>query len=356
VTRVLHVTGARPNLPKAAPVLRALAARGVEQTVVHTGQHRDDALTRSLLDDLGMPAPDVDLGVGPGSVDEQTEAIRTRLERLLRRGHVDLVVVYGDVTSTLAAALAAAHVGVRLAHVEAGLRCFDRSMPEEHNRVVVDHLADVLLAPSDDAVENLGRESVPGAVHLVGNVMIDSLQHVRSRLDPAAAAAQHGLDGPYAVATLHRPGNVDTDDDAARTVDALRALASRLPVVLPLHPRGRARLESAGLAAVPRLTVVEPLGYVAFLSLVAGAACVLTDSGGVQEETSVLGVPCLTLRPSTERPVTVSRGPNRLVTLAGLGDRVDEVLAAPAPGPARIPLWDGRAAERAADVLAGQAG
>jgi UDP-N-acetylglucosamine 2-epimerase (non-hydrolysing) len=265
-----------------------------------------------------------------------------------------LVVVYGDVNSTVAAALVAAKLDIGLAHVEAGLRSFDRTMPEEINRVVTDRLADLLLATSADAVAHLAAEGVPASrIHLVGNPMIDTLLAHLDRFDVAAARERHGLTGRYIVATLHRPGNVDLAEDAATLVKALHAVADQAQVVLPLHPRGRDRLREAGLFDHPAVRVVDPLGYVEFLGLVNGADVVVTDSGGVQEETTVLGVPCLTIRPNTERPVTITHGTNQLVTRDSLAEDVDFCLRAGRPSAwPTPPLWDGRAGERIASVIA----
>jgi UDP-N-acetylglucosamine 2-epimerase (non-hydrolysing) len=277
----------------------------------------------------------------------------TGLETLMAEQPPALVMVYGDVNSTVAAALVAAKLRVPLAHVEAGLRSFDPDMPEEVNRLVTDRLADLLFATSADAVAHLGNEGIPAArIHLVGNPMIDTLLANLHRFDVAGARRAHGLVGRYVVATLHRPGNVDGPADAAALVKAVHAVADQVEVVLPLHPRGRARFEGLGLFAHPRLRVLEPLGYVEFLSLVRGADAVLTDSGGVQEETTMLGVPCLTLRPSTERPVTITHGTNRLVTRERLAQAVEDCLrtgrADSWPTP---PLWDGRSGQRIAAVV-----
>ena len=351
---VLHVTGARPNFPKAAPVLRALDRRGVPQRLVHTGQHHDERLFEVFFRQLGLPEPDIDLGVGSGSHAGQTAAMMTGLEEVFARLSPGLVVVYGDVNSTLAAALVAAKLGIPLAHVEAGLRSFDRTMPEEINRVVTDRLANLLLATSADAVAHLAAEGVvPAAIHLVGNPMIDTLLANLDRFDVAAARSRHGLDGPYVVATLHRPSNVDSPVDAAALASAVHAVADMAEVVLPLHPRGRDRLRSAGMFDHPRVRVTEPLGYVEFLGLVNGADAVITDSGGVQEETTVLGVPCLTVRPNTERPVTITHGTNRLVTRGELAASVERCLRAGRPSSWPLPpLWDGHAGERIAALIA----
>jgi UDP-N-acetylglucosamine 2-epimerase (non-hydrolysing) len=352
---IVHVVGARPNFVKAAPVIAALGTRGLPQRLVHTGQHYDATLSDVFFRDLGLPPPDVSLGVGSGSQSGQTAALILALEGALVADPPPLTVVYGDVNSTLAAALVCAKALIPLAHVEGGLRSFDPTMPEEINRRVTDALSDLLFVTSPEGLDNLAREGVdPARAHLVGNPMIDTLLAHLDRIDPAPLRARFGLHGAYAVATLHRPANVDTAASAARLVAALRELALRLPVILPLHPRGRETLTAAGLLDVHDVSVVEPLGYVDFLALVRGAALVVTDSGGIQEETTVLGIPCLTLRPNTERPITVSHGTNRLVTPDGLARAVDAALnggqAGPPEGP---PLWDGRAGERIADIVVG---
>jgi UDP-N-acetylglucosamine 2-epimerase (non-hydrolysing) len=351
---VLHVTGARPNFPKAAPVIRALGALGVRQRLVHTGQHYDEKMSDVFFRQLGLPEPDLNLGVGSGSHARQTGAIMAGLEDLLLADRPRMVVVYGDVNSTVAAALVGAKMGVPSAHVEAGLRSFDLTMPEEINRMVTDRLADLLFATSPDAIAHLAREGVPAErIHLVGNPMIDTLLANLDRFDADAARAAVGLTGPYAVATLHRPANVDDPADAASLTAALHAVADQVQIVIPLHPRGRASLERAGLFAHPGITVIDPLGYVEFMGLVRGAEAVVTDSGGVQEETTILGVPCLTVRPNTERPVTITHGTNQLVTREGLPDAAKAVLAAgrattwPVP-----PLWDGQAGPRIAAIIA----
>ena len=349
---VCHITGARPNFPKAAPVLAALAERGVAQELVHTGQHYDDAMSEVFFRQLDLPRPDVNLGVGSGSHAAQTGAVMVALEERWLARPPALVTVYGDVNSTVAAALVAAKLQIPLAHVEAGLRSFDPSMPEEVNRLVTDRLSDLLLCTSADAVAHLGNEGVdPARIHLVGNPMIDTLLANLHRFDVEAARAEHGLVGDYAVATLHRPGNVDDPADVAELVKVLHAVADQLTVVLPLHPRGRVGLERAGLLTHPGIRDVDPLGYVEFLGLVRGASVVVTDSGGVQEETTVLGVPCLTLRPNTERPVTITHGTNQLVTRADLPYAVGEAVVAPRGGGQVPPLWDGQAGPRIADVL-----
>jgi UDP-N-acetylglucosamine 2-epimerase (non-hydrolysing) len=350
---VLHVTGARPNFPKAAPVIRALAEREVPQLLVHTGQHYDRRLSDVFFHQLGLPEPDVNLGVGSGSHARQTAAIMIGLEELIEARAPAMVVVYGDVNSTVAAALVAAKQRIPLAHVEAGLRSFDLDMPEEVNRMVTDRLADLLFTTSADAVAHLGNEGVdPAKIHLVGNPMIDTLLANLDRFDAAATREEYGFTGPYLVATLHRPSNVDHPADAAGLVKAMHAAADQADVVLPLHPRGRARLRAEGLFDHPRMRVIDPVGYVEFLGLLRGAAAVVTDSGGVQEETTILGVPCLTLRPNTERPVTITHGTNRLATREALPELVQQILAAGRPESwPTPPLWDGRAGERIAAVI-----
>ncbi|GAB1642608.1 non-hydrolyzing UDP-N-acetylglucosamine 2-epimerase [Krasilnikovia sp. MM14-A1259] len=350
---VLHITGARPNFPKAAPVHRALAERGVTQRLVHTGQHYGEQMFDVFFRQLDLPRPDVDLGVGSGSHAAQTAAVLTAVEDLLVQQRPALLVVYGDVNSTVAAALAAAKLQIPVAHVEAGLRSFDRAMPEEINRVVTDRIADLLFATSPDAVAHLGNEGIAAhRIHLVGNPMIDTLLAHLDHIDADRARADHGLADPYVVATLHRPANVDHPVDAAELVRAVHAVADQADVVLPLHPRGRTRLHSAGLFRHERVRVLDPMGYVEFLGLVRGAEAVITDSGGVQEETTVLGVPCLTLRPNTERPATITHGTNRLVTRAGLAAEVEARLRLGRPQSWPVPpLWDGRAGQRIAEVI-----
>jgi UDP-N-acetylglucosamine 2-epimerase (non-hydrolysing) len=352
---VVHVTGARPNFPKAAPVIAALGKLGIEQLLVHTGQHYDEQMSEVFFRQLGLPEPDINLEVGSGTHAAQTAAIMVGLEDLFLARRPELVVVYGDVNSTVAAALVAAKLLIPVAHVEAGLRSFDMTMPEEVNRRLTDQLSDLLFVTSPDAVGHLGNEGLPvDHIHFVGNPMIDTLLANLDRYDAVAARSSRGLVGPYAVATLHRPANVDSVEAATALVAALHGLADLVDLVLPLHPRGRTTLEAVGLLDHPRLHVEEPLGYVEFMGLVRGSALVLTDSGGVQEETTVLGVPCLTMRPNTERPITITDGTNRLVRPDEVVAAAQEVLARPAserwPVP---PLWDGHAGERIGRVIEG---
>jgi len=355
---LVHVVGARPNFIKAAPVIAALRAAGMEQQVVHTGQHYDRSMSDVFFEELGLPEPDINLGVGSGSHGTQTAALLVALEQAFQEQAPDSVIVYGDVNSTLAAALVCAKLLIPVAHVEAGLRSFDATMPEEINRRVTDLLSDPLFVTAPEGQENLAAEGISGErVVFVGNPMIDTLLAHLDRLQPEPVMTRLGLTAPFGVATLHRPANVDTADAATALVGALRQATRRLPIVLPLHPRGRRTLGEAGLDEVPALTVVDPLGYVDFLSLVRGAAVVITDSGGIQEETTVLDVPCLTMRPNTERPITLTAGTNRLVTPERLGEAIDGALsgaqARPGDGP---PGWDGHAGERIAAVLIERAG
>ena len=350
---LIHIVGARPNFIKAAPVVAALEAAGAQQQLIHTGQHYDRRMSEVFFEELGLPQPDLNLGVGSGSHGTQTAALLVAMEQVFSEQAPERVIVYGDVNSTLAAALTCAKLHLPIAHVEAGLRSFDDTMPEEVNRRVTDILSDPLYVTAPEGEQNLAREGISGdRVVFVGNPMIDTLLANLDRFDPAPVQASLGLEGPYAVATLHRPANVDAPQAAAALVGALREATARLPLVLPLHPRGRATLEAAGLAEVPDLLIVEPLGYIEFLSLVRGAAVVITDSGGIQEETTVLDVPCLTLRPNTERPITLTAGTNRLVTPGSLGDALDGALAGAQKriggGP---PGWDGHAGERIAAHL-----
>jgi UDP-N-acetylglucosamine 2-epimerase (non-hydrolysing) len=353
-TGIVHVVGARPNFVKAAPVVSALRGRGAHQAVVHTGQHYDDRMSAVFFRDLGLPTPDVDLGVGSGSHAAQTAALMVGLEKEFTERRPGMVVVYGDVNSTVAAALVAAKLHVPVAHVEAGLRSFDNTMPEEINRRVTDQLSDVCFATSPEAVGHLAAEGVPPSrVHLVGNPMIDTLLGNLDRFDAEALRERLDLPERYVAATLHRPANVDDPDTVARLAARLHEIADLADVVMPVHPRGKAAFDRAGLGDHPRVRLLEPLGYLDFVALTRGAAAVVTDSGGVQEETTILGVPCLTLRPNTERPVTITHGTNQLVTEADLLQAVTKVLHGRSPE--RIgdtpPLWDGRAGERIASVL-----
>jgi UDP-N-acetylglucosamine 2-epimerase (non-hydrolysing) len=352
---ITHVLGARPNFMKAAPVIRALTALGHEQRIVHTGQHYDERMSSVFFDQLGLPAPDVNLGVGSASHAVQTAEVMTGMEREFTENSPALAVVYGDVNSTLGAALAGVKLGVPFAHVEAGLRSFDDTMPEEINRRLTDQLCVLLFATSPEAIGHLTAAGRPGeSVFFTGNPMIDTLLVNLDRFDTDAARASLGLPARYVLATLHRPANVDQPSVARALVQALHSVAVSVDVVIPVHPRGRAALTAAGLDAHPRIHVLDPLGYLEFMALVRGAAAVITDSGGVQEETTLLRVPCLTLRPNTERPVTLTSGSNRLVSPADLPSLAELVLKACADGPYTgelPPLWDGKAGPRIASVI-----
>ncbi|HKQ61454.1 MAG TPA: UDP-N-acetylglucosamine 2-epimerase (non-hydrolyzing), partial [Candidatus Polarisedimenticolaceae bacterium] len=314
---IVHVAGARPNFMKIAPLMAACAARSeLRSRLVHTGQHYDERMSRLFFEELDIPRPDVDLEVGSGSHAAQTALVLQRLEPLLVDWRPALVLVVGDVNSTLAAALAASKLGVAVAHVEAGLRSFDRTMPEELNRVVTDAIADLLFVSEPAGLENLAREGVdPRRVHFVGNVMIDTLLAHRQRARASAILEQLGVAaGAYAVLTLHRPANVDDPATLGGVLGPIIELSTRLPVIFPVHPRAQAAVARAlGPGSARGVRVVAPLGYLDFLRLMMDARLVLTDSGGIQEETTVLGVPCLTLRENTERPVTVTDGTNRIV-------------------------------------------
>jgi UDP-N-acetylglucosamine 2-epimerase (non-hydrolysing) len=350
---IVHIVGARPNFMKAAPVIRALSVRGPHQRLIHTGQHYDAALSDIFFGELGLPEPDRNLGIGSGSHATQTAAMMVGLEPLLIEYDPALVVVYGDVNSTTAAALVAAKLCIPVAHVEAGLRSFDDTMPEEVNRRVTDLLSDLLFVTAPEGLINLRAAGVAAdRIHFVGNPMIDTLLANLDRLDPAGPKARLGLPGRYAVATIHRPSNVDSPRAARRIVEMLAGLAGIVDVVLPLHPRGRHALEEAGLIATSRLRVIEPLGYLDFIALVRGSTLVVTDSGGIQEETTILRIPCLTVRRNTERPITVTQGTNRLVEPEGVVPAAGSILEGEWTNPPDLPpLWDGHAGERIADVV-----
>lgn len=348
------VAAARPNFMKVAPLYHALARDRdwCSVRIVHTGQHYDANMSDAFFRDFGLPKPDLDLGIGSGSHAEQTAGVMVAYEKACIAARPDWTIVVGDVNSTLACTLAAAKLGIRVAHLEAGLRSRDRSMPEELNRLVTDALADLLWTPSPDADENLAREGVaPERIARVGNIMIDSLEMMRPAIESANAARMLGLEPRgYGVVTLHRPSNVDEAGRLMALVGILKRMGERLPIVFPVHPRTQGRLEAANLwrnlDTGKGVRLLAPTSYVDFMSLVFRSAYVLTDSGGVQEETTYLGIPCLTLRENTERPVTVSQGTNRLVRPDTVEAAVDEVLTGRWPK-GRVPeLWDGRTAAR----------
>lgn len=360
--RVAHIVGTRPNLVKIAPLLAAERVRpdSVSPLLIHTGQHSEPAMSDGFLRELELPEPDVRLAVRRGGPEEQIAAMVIDLERTLADLAPDLVLVVGDVTSTAAGALAAAALSIPVGHVEAGLRSFDRTMPEERNRIVADGVSDLLFASEESAVTNLVHEGRRAdTIHHVGNVMIDALVHFRARSAERDPAGALGLTDRYAVVTLHRPANVDAPNMLQAWLHTIGAIARRVPVIFPVHPRTRHRLDASGLGAalgaLPGVHAIGPAGYLDMLALQARAELVLTDSGGMQEETTFLGVPCLTLRDNTERPATVTHGTNRVVgtrrehVLAA----VDRILAGDRPTPRRPPLWDGHAAERIIAVLTG---
>ena len=352
--KILSVVGTRPNFVKTAPVIAALRRRHPEweHVLVHTGQHYDRMMSEIFLEELGVPDPDHLLGVGSGSHAQQTARVMEALEPVLEGERPDLVIVPGDVNSTLAATLVAVKLELPVAHLESGLRSFDRTMPEEINRIVADEFSTMLFLHSDEAVENLRREGIEDErMHFVGNTMIDSLVAVEERMRGAATAERLGLGaGGYMLVTLHRPALVD-GPLLPEVLERLSGIATEMPVVFPVHPRTRKMMN--GLEVGPDVVLTDPVGYLDFLSLQADARAVLTDSGGVQEETTFLGVPCFTLRDNTERPVTIRAGTN---TLLGLEPErialIPDALASNDGAPAeRPPLWDGRAADRVVDAI-----
>lgn len=357
--RFLHVVGARPNFMKAAPVWRAIAryAGSAEQVLVHTGQHYDASMSDVFFRELELPSPDVNLGVGSGSHAQQTAAIISGLEPVLEGHRADFVVVYGDVNSTIAAALVAAKLGIRIVHVEAGLRSFDRSMPEEINRILTDQLSDLLFTPSEDGDRNLLREGIAASkIYLVGNVMIDTLKRL---LPQAERYPLPGVPQEFALFTLHRAANVDDVGWLEQILGVMTDLASRIPVLFPVHPRTASRIKSLGRSLESKgLHFMKPVSYLEFLALQRRARVVVTDSGGIQEETTFLGVPCFTLRDNTERPITVSLGTNVLVGRdpGRLNQLLVKELEQVRPQvPPKIPLWDGLAGERISEILLKQA-
>ena len=360
VLKIVNVVGGRPNFPKIAPILEGMAeVPTITALLVHTGQHYDHEMSRIFFEDLKIPEPDFFLGVGSGSHAQQTARVMVEFEKALEKEQPDLVVVVGDVNSTLACALVAAKLLIPVAHVEAGLRSFDRTMPEEINRILTDHLSEYLFTTSADADANLLREGIPAAkIHLTGNVMIDTLRKSEPLARGRNAAGVLGLKrGGYAVLTLHRPSNVDDPEAFALILNGLEEIQARLPIVFPIHPRSRKRIAEFGLdrriERLGQLKLCAPLGYLTFLSLMLDARFVMTDSGGIQEETTALGIPCLTLREGTERPVTVEVGTNIIV-----GPQPERIVAEAMrllDGHRRQggipPLWDGRAAGRIVEIL-----
>lgn len=354
---IVVVVGARPNFMKMAPVVSRLQERNLPLLFVHTGQHYDENMSRVFFDELGMPEPDIHLDVGSDSHARQTAQVMVGVEDILSSNEASLLLVAGDVNSTLASALAASKLGVSIAHLEAGLRSFDRSMPEEVNRVVTDHLSELLFTTEESANKNLRAEGVDQAkVFFVGNCMIDSLMRFRERAIQAEPWNDFGLErGRYGVVTLHRPSNVGETRALMPLMQALQDVSREVPLLFPVHPRTRAALQDAGFNPGPALSLVEPLPYIRFLGLLASAGFVLTDSGGIQEESTVLGVPCLTYRQNTERPATVEMGTNRLLGTNpdAIPQAIEDALSSsPQREGCPVPdLWDGLASQRVADEI-----
>ncbi len=347
--KILHVVGARPNFMKMAPIIHEMAKYPdqFEQRLVHTGQHYDGRMSQVFFDQLGLPPPDVNLEVGSGSHAQQTALIMQRFEPVLKEFQPDWLLVPGDVNSTLACALVASKLGIKVAHIESGLRSFDRTMPEEINRVLTDHVADLLFTTEESGNRNLIKEGIDRArIHFVGNTMIDTLV----RLLPLAEKRADQLcklygDEPYLLVTLHRPSNVDNSSNLDRIMESLQRISRYIKVIFPIHPRTRQHLNGA-FVRTNTFILEEPLNYLDFLALQSRAQAVLTDSGGIQEETTFLGVQCLTLRENTERPVTITHGTNRLIKCSEIEDRVREVNQSTRPQRPEIPLWDSRTAPR----------
>ena len=355
--KVHMIAAARPNFMKVAPLYHALAASGdFVPVLIHTGQHYDANMSDDIFVDLDLPAPDHHLGVGSGSHAEQTGKVMIAYEKIAMEERPDWLVVVGDVNSTAACAMVGAKLHIPVVHLEAGLRSRDRDMPEEINRLVTDVIADVLWTPSPDGDDNLVAEGIPPhRITRVGNIMMDSFEHIRARLDAENAPARFGLaPGGYGVVTLHRPSNVDDAERFGAIATALVDASRRMPLLFPMHPRSKARMDAFGLEGVfakGDIRIVEPQSYKPFMSLLKDARVAITDSGGLQEETTYLGIPCLTLRDNTERPITVSEGTNRLVRAETLVAALDAALAVPPGGHARPEFWDGSAAARCVDDL-----
>ncbi len=358
--KIINVVGARPNMMKIAPIIAAMQKHpDIEPLLLHTGQHYDEKMSQIFFDELGIPKPDIYLGIGSGTHAEQTARVMVAFEKVLLEHKPDMVLVVGDVNSTMACSIAATKLHIPVAHVEAGLRSFDRTMPEEINRLVTDAIADVLLTTSRDASVHLQNEGVPAEkIFFVGNVMIDTLTQHRDKAKNLGTPAKFGLNaGEYALLTLHRPSNVDDKAVFSGILDALIHIQKDIPILFPAHPRTRKRIEEFGfgerLAAAPNIHIIEPQGYLAFLDLMMHARMMLTDSGGIQEETTILGVPCLTLRANTERPITITEGTSRLVGSDPnrIMEEAASVLADDGKSSGTPELWDGHAADRIVAIL-----
>jgi UDP-N-acetylglucosamine 2-epimerase (non-hydrolysing) len=358
--KIINIVGARPNLPKIAPLMREMQRHPeIVPILVHTGQHYDENLSDIFFRQMGIPEPHVNLEVGSGSHAAQTAEILKRVEPVLLQHRPDLVLVVGDVNSTIAVGLAAVKLGIPLAHVEAGLRSFDRTMPEEINRLLTDALADYLFVTEEDAIQNLLKEGRPrDCIHLVGNVMIDSLRYFlpiaqKSKVGEELALKNSAAWNRFGLLTLHRPSNVDSTKKLAELLSAIDTVAAKVPIIFPVHPRTQQRLVQAGIRHHPQLRLIPPIGYLDFLCLLSKATLVLTDSGGIQEETTALGVPCLTLRENTERPITISQGTNLLIGTepARIVAAAQDILAGKGKSGRIPPLWDGHTAERIVEIL-----
>ena len=352
------IAAARPNFMKIAPLYHELVKRdGLDPVIVHTGQHYDLNMSDIFFKDFNLPEPHIHLGVGSGTHAEQTGNVMIAYEKVLTKEKPDLVVVVGDVNSTIAATLAAVKLGIKTAHLEAGLRSFDRTMPEEINRIVTDSISDYLWTPSPDGDENLIKAGISKEkITQVGNIMIDSLEMLRSKIENLNVFQSFGLNkGGYGLVTLHRPSNVDDPEILEKLCEALARISSKIPLIFPVHPRTTVQLEKTGFRAILQragsIHLAEPLGYKDFMSLVMDSRLLITDSGGVQEETTYLGIPCLTLRSNTERPVTITEGTNRLCNHENVSQMVDSILAGNFPKGKKPDLWDGHTASRIADCI-----
>jgi UDP-N-acetylglucosamine 2-epimerase (non-hydrolysing) len=352
---ISNVVGARPNYMKIAPIVHELLQRRIPQFLVHTGQHYDKNMNDIFFEELGLPKPDIYLGIGSDSHAKQTARIMVAFEEICNQRRPDLVVVGGDVNSTLAVSLVAAKIGIPVAHVEAGLRSFDRTMPEEINRILTDHLSDFLFTTEESANHNLRKEGIPEMkIHFVGNCMADTLfRHVESAVQKAPWKELGLQEGKYALLTLHRPSNVDNLNTLTELIETVGNLSEKIPILFPVHPRTRERVIHGDLSLKKNMKLTEPLPYLTFLGLMAKSKFVLTDSGGIQEETTILNIPCLTLRWNTERPVTIEKGTNRLVGSDSENIRwcINQILENKWPSANKPPLWDGHASERAVDVI-----
>jgi len=352
------ICAARPNFMKIAPLYHALRKEDwAVPFIVHTGQHYDLNMSDAFFHDLSLPKPDLHLGVGSGTHAEQTGKVMISYERAIMEKRPDLVVVVGDVNSTMAATLAASKLGIKVAHLEAGLRAYDRTMPEEINRVVTDSLADILWTPSQDAVENLIREGIsPDKIQNVGNIMIDSLEMLREKIEKQNVYRDFGVEPKgYGLVTLHRPSNVDDTESLSQLCEILVQIAEDIPLVFPIHPRTRKNLEQNHLLPILNnskgLFLPDPISYIRFMNMVFNCRFVITDSGGIQEETTYLGIPCLTVRPNTERPITITDGTNQLCQLEELTDKTEVILSGSVPQGKKIEFWDGKTAERIVEFL-----